>query len=229
MGTWREEFILLESILPVAPEEDATSVSIHKKISSITTTLYEYQEGALLLNDEPKIIIKVESTPYQKSKFNENYTFRFQSLLTGRVSQFIPLVDREDCGITDSDKLNGGIYPGEFNFTNNISQVFDYYWGIRRNLMNEYWKKYSVYLRLVGEIKGEWWDLYTLYLKSEEWNRKRETRMEIDNYKCFICNSDYILQVHHMHYKNVGDEEMEDLLTVCVNCHQKLHPNKKLI
>jgi len=229
MITWREKFIVLDQCLPDAPEENAVTTSVYKKISSISNVLYEYQEGALLLNDEPKIIVKVESTPYQKSKFNENYTFRFQSLLTGRVSQFIPLADREDCGITDEDKLSGGIYPKAFEFTNNITIVHNYYWDIRKSLMNEYWKKYSQYLRVVSEIKGEWWELYTDYLKSEEWNSKRESRLIIDNNRCFICNSDFPLQIHHMHYKNVGDEFMEDLITVCINCHQKLHPYKKII
>lgn len=229
MTTWREKFIVLEQCLPDAPEDDVVSTSIHKKISSISNILYEYQEGPLLLNDEPKIIIKVPATPYQKSKFNENYTFRFQSLLTGRVSQFIPYVDRKDCEIEEDDKLTGGIYPSEFNFTNNVAVVREYYWDIRKRLMNEYWKKFSEYLRIVGEVKGEWWELYTAYLKSEEWLLKREYRMNIDNNRCYVCNSDYILQVHHMHYKNVGDEFMEDLITVCINCHQKLHPYKKII
>ncbi|MCE5329646.1 HNH endonuclease [bacterium] len=34
------------------------------------------------------------------------------------------------------------------------------------------------------------------------------------------------MQVHHLTYKSFGNEELEDLVTVCEKCHEKIH-NKK--
>lgn len=31
------------------------------------------------------------------------------------------------------------------------------------------------------------------------------------------------LQIHHIHYNNIGNEKMEDLVTLCINCHAEIH------
>lgn len=49
----------------------------------------------------------------------------------------------------------------------------------------------------------------------------------IDNYKCCMCgqtNENTRLQIHHLHYRTLGNENpMTDLATVCPACHEKLH------
>jgi len=227
METWKEKFDELKHLLPEVPDQRDND-TLRSKIFSIQCKLYDYYYGALVTKDEPKIIIKKDATPYQKSTFNENYTFLYQSLITGKQSQYIPYKERELLGITEDDKETGGIYPYALNLNDNAAIAIDYYRAVSNKIWNEYYHVYNQYLKEVDEIRGEWWDLYSYYIQSDEWISKREARKELDNYRCVICGSEEILQVHHLHYNNVGDENLKDLVTVCKSCHQKLHPYKKI-
>lgn len=65
---------------------------------------------------------------------------------------------------------------------------------------------------------------YHEYLQSEEWKQKREKRKCADLYECAICGSQTALNVHHLNYDNVGNEDIEtDLITLCHKCHAMLH------
>ncbi len=73
---------------------------------------------------------------------------------------------------------------------------------------------------------------YENYMKSDEWKAKREERLQLDDQRCVCCGRPNglqkdgvtpILQVHHIHYKNLGHESMEDIVSVCSGCHRKLH------
>lgn len=66
---------------------------------------------------------------------------------------------------------------------------------------------------------------YRAYLRSDEWKRKRDKRVAIDQ-KCAICGRPMDLQVHHVTYENIPNEQMTDLITVCANCHQKIESQK---
>ena len=69
---------------------------------------------------------------------------------------------------------------------------------------------------------------YKRYIRSPEWEQKKAERMRIDNYSCVMCgrNREHCrtLQVHHVTYARLGDENIyTDLCTVCGSCHKKLH------
>ena len=64
---------------------------------------------------------------------------------------------------------------------------------------------------------------YSKYLKSQEWKKKREEVLERDGYKCQKCEATENLQVHHLTYKNIFNEPLEDLQTLCADCHRKVH------
>lgn len=69
---------------------------------------------------------------------------------------------------------------------------------------------------------------YYEYLQSEEWKAKAKQRLEIDGYVCQGCgakgSSLNVLQVHHLTYHNVYNENVyTDLVTVCRSCHAILH------
>lgn len=66
---------------------------------------------------------------------------------------------------------------------------------------------------------------YSAYLKSETWKKKRLEAIERDGFQCRICGSAKNLNVHHLTYKQVPNEPLDDLLTVCEKCHSKLHRN----
>ena len=66
---------------------------------------------------------------------------------------------------------------------------------------------------------------YQRYLRSAAWNEKRIRRLQIDHCRCAICgSSDQQLNVHHLTYRNIMQEDVEqDLITLCRSCHAMLH------
>ena len=65
---------------------------------------------------------------------------------------------------------------------------------------------------------------YQEYLQSEHWLSVREERKKIDNYRCILCGSSENINVHHLSYENIGEENIYlDLLTLCKRCHFLLH------
>ena len=67
------------------------------------------------------------------------------------------------------------------------------------------------------------------YLLGDIYKAKKILILERDNYTCQSCGSTKNLQVHHIKYKNLYNEPLEDLITLCggkAGCHNTLH--KKL-
>jgi 5-methylcytosine-specific restriction endonuclease McrA len=64
---------------------------------------------------------------------------------------------------------------------------------------------------------------YSDYIKSNKWFNLRSARISIDNHKCQKCGFEEELNVHHKTYKNLFNENMEDLITLCKRCHCDEH------
>jgi hypothetical protein len=64
--------------------------------------------------------------------------------------------------------------------------------------------------------------LYVEYIESDHWIALRNKIVD-ERKKCEICNHDRGLQVHHLHYLSLGVEKDEDLLLVCLRCHDVIH------
>lgn len=65
---------------------------------------------------------------------------------------------------------------------------------------------------------------YKEYLKTKHWKKAREQRLKIDGYVCSVCKSNKRLQVHHLTYENIHNEDVfTDLITLCEDCHAKVH------
>ena len=66
------------------------------------------------------------------------------------------------------------------------------------------------------------------YLKSEEWQRKRYVVLKRDNWCCVYCGG-RATQVHHKRYakRNIGNEPIAWLVSVCRSCHERQHNLKK--
>ena len=62
------------------------------------------------------------------------------------------------------------------------------------------------------------------YLKSDAWRRKRYVVLKRDNWRCVYCGA-RATQVHHKKYarKNIGNEPIEWLVSVCQSCHDAQH------
>ena len=67
------------------------------------------------------------------------------------------------------------------------------------------------------------WTTYDEYLQSPEWQDKRSERLRIDGFRCAKCHTTRGLQVHHLNYFRLGDEDVrEDLITLCAHCHREI-------
>lgn len=91
------------------------------------------------------------------------------------------------------------------------------------------WRR--VFVRLQGCDKDAWTRTYHIYLDSIAWRKKSAERKKIDGDRCQhprvrLCFNGG-LQVHHLHYRNIGDEDVEnDLITLCETCHAKEHDRR---
>ena len=67
-------------------------------------------------------------------------------------------------------------------------------------------------------------EIYHEYLKSNDWKLKREEALDVYGKSCDVCYSEKDgLHVHHMTYKNIFNENMQDLQILCPSCHEKEH------
>ena len=69
-----------------------------------------------------------------------------------------------------------------------------------------------------------------------EWKQKRNKIMNRDNNRCVYCGTVHFLQVHHTYYNVCPNGEKvnpwaypdDALITLCDDCHKKVHKNKKI-
>lgn len=83
------------------------------------------------------------------------------------------------------------------------------------------------------------YEIYQKYLSSAAWKAKRLRILERDGYKCLMCDAVHKgiftkeqLEVHHRHYRNLFNEPLEDLATVCPECHDAItnvHRSRRLL
>ena len=66
---------------------------------------------------------------------------------------------------------------------------------------------------------------YKKFLATPYWKIISAFQKYYFDYKCVMCGSKLSLNVHHTTYENHGEEafHLEDLLTVCNNCHKMIH------
>lgn len=64
---------------------------------------------------------------------------------------------------------------------------------------------------------------YNTYLKSKHWKRKRKRALCNAGFSCQECGNRGSLQVHHLSYKNLGNEQDYDLKVLCRSCHREVH------
>lgn len=69
-----------------------------------------------------------------------------------------------------------------------------------------------------------WRTRYAYYLRSIAWQQRRNGALKRSQNLCDMCHQTArTLQVHHVHYLNVGKEEAEDLRVLCRACHMTVH------
>lgn len=75
-----------------------------------------------------------------------------------------------------------------------------------------------------GECYRERREAYDDYLASEEWEDKRRECLDHHGRECADCGATGSLDVHHLHYETLGDEDAAaDLMPLCRACHMERH------
>ena len=66
---------------------------------------------------------------------------------------------------------------------------------------------------------------YTTYIKSTNWskNTARLVTLINDKHSCRMCGDAYNVEVHHITYKNLGTEKLNQVVTLCKDCHSYTH------
>mgnify|MGYP000374292437 FL=1 len=64
---------------------------------------------------------------------------------------------------------------------------------------------------------------HKLYLKTEKWRQIRIKILNRDDYKCQGCLENKATDVHHITYDNWMNEFMFELISLCRECHTKIH------
>lgn len=75
-------------------------------------------------------------------------------------------------------------------------------------------------------VSKEQKEKYSKYLKSKEWHELKIDLIQIRGCKCEKCNikpAPNKLHVHHISYDRLYNEELNDLMLLCANCHRKEH------
>ena len=71
---------------------------------------------------------------------------------------------------------------------------------------------------------------YQEYMCSEEWALKRTQKANEQRFSCELCGVVVLkgFHIHHLSYKNFGNEKMSDLQFLCKDCHINVHCEKKV-
>lgn len=64
---------------------------------------------------------------------------------------------------------------------------------------------------------------YATYLQTEEWKLKKNKVIDRDDGGCVLCGNGFSLNIHHYTYKNVYNEPLEELVTLCAFHHKVIH------
>jgi 5-methylcytosine-specific restriction endonuclease McrA len=67
---------------------------------------------------------------------------------------------------------------------------------------------------------------YAWYLASNHWKALRDRAFDHHGRACSRCRTTTNLQVHHLTYRRLGCERVEDLQVLCRGCHERNHPRQ---
>ena len=63
------------------------------------------------------------------------------------------------------------------------------------------------------------------YLASTKWKQLKSLRALLANSKCEYCDATNNLELHHITYAHLGNENIKDVVLLCSVCHNTLHNN----
>jgi hypothetical protein len=199
----------------------------HNKLDELKLAyknILEIAYGNVKYRGSPVVVIKYKLPDFKgKDKYGK-YGFRAQCLLTGQQSNPIKLSEYSQYSIKKEWQQTGGPFSEKWDIENTIHPILSTYYSLSSSI---YKALRDAQIKLYKEnsalVNIDWNQRYQEYLSSYEWRIIRKNVLEIDNFKCVSCNSKSNLHIHHITYKNVGNEDTGDLLTLCSLCHKIIH------
>lgn len=83
-------------------------------------------------------------------------------------------------------------------------------------------QQFRAHQQFLEEQSKQWWAWYSEYLKSSAWQSKRQQIFRRSGGRCEDCGAPAV-QVHHLSYEHVGNELLDELMAVCLDCHEQYH------
>ena len=101
-------------------------------------------------------------------------------------------------------------------------------WKVKRDILSDAILRYEYYKGSYSYKKMK--KLKRLshndYLNTQHWELARSAVLKRDENRCADCgisNEKKPLEVHHITYIRRGKEHLDDLMTLCQDCHQERH------
>lgn len=76
-----------------------------------------------------------------------------------------------------------------------------------------------------AENRAKWFSEHDAYLKTPEWKARRAAVMRRANGTCEGCGGQAATQVHHLTYDHWREEFLWELVAICDDCHERIHPH----
>ena len=64
---------------------------------------------------------------------------------------------------------------------------------------------------------------YEQYIQSDAWRLQRQLLIAEHGAKCDLCKRTNELNVHHLNYERLGNERADDVIVLCIRCHNDIH------
>lgn len=98
-----------------------------------------------------------------------------------------------------------------------------------RNARDRQWQERRDYReQCEAESHEAFWRYYADYITSAEWQQKRSLVLRRAKGICEGCGLKSPEHVHHQTYEHLGDEFLFELVAICRECHQKIHPHREI-
>jgi len=117
------------------------------------------------------------------------------------------------------------------NFKQNSKDVSDEFsqerydiWKKEKEIEANYIYKIAKHLRF---LKSTYYE-YIRYLQSEQWKSLRLLVLDRDGWICQYCKKERATEVHHLTYRNLGKENLNDLISYCTACHLLITKNSQI-
>lgn len=127
-------------------------------------------------------------------------------------------------GCTDMNKpLKASIYQEEIRSEFSLDGYQNW-----RNKKSEENKEIYEWISNHNYQQTSYYKDYICYLASDKWKEIREKVFSRDNNICQFCKVSPADQVHHTTYERLGNERLEDLLSICIPCHEDFHRKQEI-